>query len=111
MPHGLLRAYSAEVSNPFFLAVGERVKEVRLESGLSREEAAGRMQLNPFFLARVERGRQNLSLLTIGRIALGLSCPVTRLFDGIEPDGSLLDPRPRKNHRDELHRTEVQDEP
>ncbi len=93
-------AYSAAVANPFFVAVGERVKAIRLESGLSREEAAGRMQLNPFFLARVERGEQNLSLMTIGRIALGLECPVTRLFDGIEPDSSLLEPRPRKNHRE-----------
>ena len=52
---------------------GERVRNLRKLSNISIEELAFRCDLNRNYLSDVERGRRNLSLLAINKIAKTLS--------------------------------------
>ena len=51
---------------------GRRVQQRRKELGLTQEAAAERMGLHWTYLGQVERGRRNVSLHNIVRIAEGL---------------------------------------
>jgi transcriptional regulator with XRE-family HTH domain len=59
---------------------GERVRNLRKLSNISIEELAFRCDLNRNYLSDVERGRRNLSLLAINKIAKGLDVPIDALF-------------------------------
>jgi transcriptional regulator with XRE-family HTH domain len=59
---------------------GERVRNLRKLSNISIEELAFRCDLNRNYLSDVERGKRNLSLLAINKIAKGLDVPIDALF-------------------------------
>ena len=59
---------------------GERVRNLSKLSNISIEELAFRCDLNRNYLSDVERGRRNLSLLAINKIAKGLDVPIDALF-------------------------------
>ena len=50
---------------------GERVRSLRKLSNISIEELAYRCDLNRNYLSDVERGKRNLSLIAINKIAKG----------------------------------------
>jgi transcriptional regulator with XRE-family HTH domain len=53
-------------------AFGARVRQLRIKRKLSQEALAHLAGLHATFIGRVERGRQNVSLLTIEKIAKAL---------------------------------------
>ena len=55
---------------------GERVRNLRKLSNISIEELAFRCDLNRNYLSEVERGKRNLSLHAINKIAKGLDVPI-----------------------------------
>ena len=59
---------------------GERVRSLRKLSNISIEELAFRCDLNRNYLSDVERGKRNLSLIAINKIAKGLDVPIDVLF-------------------------------
>ena len=59
---------------------GERVRSLRKLSNISIEELAYRCDLNRNYLSDVERGKRNLSLIAINKIAKGLDVPIDVLF-------------------------------
>ena len=59
---------------------GERVRSLRKLSNISIEELAYRCDLNRNYLSDVERGKRNLSLIAINKIAKGLEVPIDVLF-------------------------------
>lgn len=61
---------------------GERVRELRLEAGLSQEQLAHKAEVHRTYIGSVERGEQNASLVLIYMIALALEVDVTKLFEG-----------------------------
>jgi transcriptional regulator with XRE-family HTH domain len=60
--------------------LGGRIRDARLDEGLSQEELAERSGLHRTYIGSVERGERNISLINIVRIAGSL---------GIDP-GSLV---------------------
>lgn len=48
---------------------GRRLRELRLDAGISQEELAARAELDRTYISSCERGRRNVSLLAIYRIA------------------------------------------
>ncbi|OYY66637.1 MAG: hypothetical protein B7Y49_02050 [Sphingomonas sp. 28-62-11] len=82
-----------------YAGVAERIRTLRRAAGLSQEELAERASLNPFYIVRTEAGRQNLSLQTIGRLALALGVPPSALFEGVAAEPELLEAKPRSNAR------------
>ncbi len=64
---------------------GERVRQRRLELGLSQEAAAVRCGIHWTQLGKVERGQRSLRLETIVKIAAGLDVDPGKLVAGL-PD-------------------------
>lgn len=62
---------------------GRRVVERRNELGLSQEAAAERIGMHWTYLGQVERGRRNLTLHNILKIANGLGIGAGMLVDGL----------------------------
>lgn len=63
---------------------GRRVLARRTELGLSQERAAERCGLHWTYLGQVERGRRNVTLHNILKIARGLDLNASVLIDGLE---------------------------
>lgn len=89
----MAKADDTATDQGFYKAVGARVRELRAAAGMTQDALAAATSMNPDFVWRVEAGRQNLSLKTIGRLALALNVPLTALFDGISPDAAVMEPR------------------
>ena len=62
---------------------GERVRQRRLELGLSQEAAAVRCGIHWTQLGKVERGQRSLRLETIVKIAAGLESDPGALVSGL----------------------------
>lgn len=63
-----------------------RVRQYRLEAGLSVAEMAKRVGLSKAMLSKIENANTSCSLTTLARLATGLDVPVTSLFRGIDVD-------------------------
>lgn len=64
---------------------GRRVADRRHELGLSQEQAAEAIGLHWTYLGQVERGRRNVTLLNIVKIAHGLGVDAGALMQGLTP--------------------------
>lgn len=64
-------------------AVGANVRKLRVASGASQEGFARTVGMDRAYLGRVERGTQNVSIVTAARIAAALGVSLGALFDGV----------------------------
>jgi transcriptional regulator with XRE-family HTH domain len=66
-------------------SLGERVRERREAQGLSQEALAERCEVHWTFLGQVERGRRNLNLQNLLKLAAGLGVDPGELVSGLKP--------------------------
>jgi len=59
---------------------GDRVKEIRLELGVSQEQLGALAELDRTYISGIERGLRNVSLINIARIATALNVTPAELF-------------------------------
>lgn len=64
-------------------AFGVRVREVRLESGMTQEQLAEVAELHPTFISNIERGYRVPSLPTVLRLSKGLGVEAVELIAGL----------------------------
>lgn len=64
-------------------ALGGRIRELRIRTGLSQEKFALRIGMDRTYFASVEAGRRNISIRNIKKIADGLDVSLGELFDGL----------------------------
>lgn len=64
-------------------ALGGRIRELRIRTGLSQEKFALRIGMDRTYFASVEAGRRNISIRNIKKIADGLGVSLGELFDGL----------------------------
>ncbi len=67
------------------VSVGKKIRQLRLESGLTIEELAFRAHLHPNYLGEVERGKRNASLKNLQKIAQSLKKSAVELFSAVRP--------------------------
>ncbi|ENG3801787.1 MULTISPECIES: helix-turn-helix domain-containing protein [Bacteria] len=60
---------------------GQRVKQLRLQAGMSQETFADKCGLDRTYISGIERGVRNPTLEVIEVIARGLDIELTHLFD------------------------------
>jgi transcriptional regulator with XRE-family HTH domain len=75
-------------------AVATRVRERRLELGISQEELALRAGLHRTYVSDIERGNRNIAITNVVRLADALQLPVADIFSAeifLEPDGGRGD--------------------
>lgn len=65
--------------------LGERVRARRELLGISQESLADRCGVHWTFLGQVERGRRNLSLHNLLKVAAGLDVDPCELVQGLRP--------------------------
>lgn len=68
-----------EPDNPLIL-FGNRLRELRLERGLSQEELADLAGLDRTYVSSCERGKRNISLTNIYRLAAALQIQPSALL-------------------------------
>jgi transcriptional regulator with XRE-family HTH domain len=62
---------------------GKAVRRLRERRDLSQEKLAELAGLHATYIGRIERGRQNISLANIGKIARALKVKPRELFKGV----------------------------
>jgi transcriptional regulator with XRE-family HTH domain len=60
---------------------GKRVRELRLEKGLSQEQFSYNANLHRTYIGMIERAEKNISLVNIEKIAKALNINLKTLFD------------------------------
>ncbi len=65
----------------FMRNVGDQIRYLRKEKGLSQFQLAVEADLTKNQIGRIERAERNTSVVTLGRIADALEIPLSRLFD------------------------------
>ena len=65
---------------------GLRIKTLRMERHLTQERLSNDIGMAQSYLAEVENGKRNVSLVNIARIAKGLDVRLSELFNGITLD-------------------------
>ena len=60
---------------------GQRIRNYRLQAGLSQEKIAELSGCHPTYIGQVERGEKNATLESIEKIAMALNVPLSKLFD------------------------------
>ncbi|MEF2966618.1 helix-turn-helix transcriptional regulator [Paenibacillus sp. M1] len=66
--------------------IGERIKQLRKEQGLTQEELAEKAGVNASYIGTVERGERNISIETLEKIIQGLGIPLELMFQFHETD-------------------------
>jgi DNA-binding XRE family transcriptional regulator len=60
---------------------GKKVKELRLNKGLSQEAFAHLADIDRTYISSIEKGERNVSIVVVERIAKALSVKISTLFD------------------------------
>jgi XRE family transcriptional regulator, aerobic/anaerobic benzoate catabolism transcriptional regulator len=102
-PHGLaVGAPEGETKNPSLVALGERVRGLRARRGLTRKTLAQAADISERYLANLEYGIGNASILVLQQVAGALRCPLAELIGDIttsSPEWLLI--REQLESRDE----------
>ena len=81
-------------------AFGANVRRHRLAAGISQEAVAERMGVDRAFVSSIERGRQNVTLLTIWQAAQALKTrPAELLNEQVRPDAGTASQAARTTQR------------
>lgn len=66
--------------DPVLLALGGAIKRIRLEQNISQERLALLAEVDRSYVGRVERGDNNVAILTLARLANALDIPISKLM-------------------------------
>ena len=63
--------------------LGDRIRKLRKKRGWTQAEMAEKVGIDRSFLADVERGKRNISILNLHVIAVGLQVSLSKLLSGL----------------------------
>lgn len=63
--------------------LGNRIRELRQQTGLSQEKFALKIGMDRTYFASVEAGKRNIAIINIKKIADGLNVSLSELLKGI----------------------------
>jgi transcriptional regulator with XRE-family HTH domain len=61
--------------------VGKRLRELRVEKGLTQEKFSFECGLDRTYIASIEQGRRNVSIVNIEKIAKALNLTIPNFFN------------------------------
>ena len=70
---------------PDYQKIGQRIRMLRMKSGLTQEQLAEASDLSVPYLSHIERGSKRASLETLVRVAGALHVTVDCLLSGLQP--------------------------
>jgi len=65
--------------------LGDRIRVLRLDKGLSQEQLGERSGLHTNYIGQIERGEKNLTIESLQKISRSLDIPLEQLFHSIDP--------------------------
>lgn len=65
----------------FLEQLGSRIRELRLEIGLSQEKLSFECELDRTYIGSVERGERNIAAINLKKISKALNISVSELFN------------------------------
>lgn len=71
---------STHRQNPTLLSLGDTIRRLRRERGISQEALALLAEVDRSYVGRVERGDNNVAFLTLVKLAAALQITVTKLM-------------------------------
>tara|TARA_R110001592_G_scaffold301936_3_gene573668 strand:- start:3169 stop:3402 length:234 start_codon:yes stop_codon:yes gene_type:complete len=71
------------VNDNILTIFGRNVQKERLHQKISQETLAEIAELDRTYISSMERGKRNVSLLNIVKVAKALSIPPSQLFEGL----------------------------
>jgi transcriptional regulator with XRE-family HTH domain len=71
------------VKKTILVKFGKKIREVRVERGLSQEALADIANVHRTYIGMVERAEKNITLLNIQKLAKALKIDIKELFDEI----------------------------
>lgn len=72
--------FSAKRQHRALVALGRTIREVRLSKGISQEKLALLSEVDRSYVGRVERGDNNVAVLTLARLAAALDLTLAKLL-------------------------------
>lgn len=73
------RASPSHAGHAVLVAFGQAVREVRVQVGVSQEELAHRAGIDRSYMSSIERGEQNVGLMSMSRVAAALGVTLSEL--------------------------------
>lgn len=70
-------------NSDLLIKLGKRIKQLRLETGLSQEKFALKIEMDRTYFTSIENGKRNISILNIKKIADGLNISLSQLFKSL----------------------------
>lgn len=71
---------SRKRQSPPLVALGRAIRAARIAKGISQEKLALLAEVDRSYVGRIERGDNNVAVLTLTRLADALEMPVARLM-------------------------------
>jgi len=82
---------------------GQNMRRIRLAAGLSQAAVAASMGVDRAHVSSMERGQQNVTLLTMWQVSEALACKPAEFLDetsaAVAPNPSAKAPRSRRTKR------------
>lgn len=63
--------------------IGQRIRNYRMQLGLSQEKLAELAGCHPTYIGQLERGEKNATLESIDKVASSLKIPLSKLFENL----------------------------
>ena len=78
--NGRVPNLSSNRQDPKLIALGEAIRQVRLSKDISQEKLALLAEVDRSYVGRVERGDNNVAVLTLSRLASALGISLSTLM-------------------------------
>lgn len=65
------------------IELGNRIRKLRIKTGLSQEKFALKIGMDRTYFASVEAGKRNIAIVNIKKIADGLEVSLNELFENL----------------------------
>ncbi|MFH0770083.1 MAG: helix-turn-helix transcriptional regulator [Candidatus Peregrinibacteria bacterium] len=59
---------------------GRKIRDLRIEAGLSQEELAARTKVHRTYIGMIERGEKNITIRNVEKLAQALNISIDQLF-------------------------------
>ncbi len=63
------------------IAIGERIRQLRNELGISQEEFAFRANIDRTYVTKLETGKRNVTLIALGKVIKALETDYQNFFN------------------------------
>lgn len=79
----IMRKKDTVNSNLWLTKVGLNIRKARIKKGLSQESLALAANLDRSYVGSVERGKRNIAIVNLKKIANTLKIPLAKLVEGL----------------------------